>query len=193
MVPPRAGKSAAVPYQLLGFGILCVAMPLFRDLLVRERPGSGPVVAAIGYGALLAGCYIAMRATRMSWAEIGIRVLTIRSVVLGIGAGILVVAPVWRLPAISVSGASWLLLAVTVEEVAFRGVLYAVLRRIGGVPLAIGGSAVAFTVAHVASAGGPSLLLVALAGLYLGLLRAIRGDLWTSGLAHLVMNLVSLP
>jgi membrane protease YdiL (CAAX protease family) len=118
--------------------------------------------------------------------------VTARSVVLGITAGILVVVPVWRLPIISVSGAGWLLVVVGVEEVAFRGVLFALLRQAGGLPLAIAGSAVAFTVAHAASAGGPSLLLAALSGLYFGLLRAIRGDLWTSGFAHFLMDLVSL-
>ena len=177
----------------VGFGMLCVAVPLLRDLVIQERPGSGPVVAATGFGALLAACYIAMRATRMSWEEIGIRVLSAKSVVLGIGAGILVVAPIWRMPFLSLSGADWLLVAVAVEEVVFRGVLFAILRRAGGLPLAIGGSAVAFTFAHAASAGWLSLVLVALAGLFLGLLRAIRGDLWTSGFAHLVMDLVSLP
>jgi membrane protease YdiL (CAAX protease family) len=190
---PRAGGRAKLGATLAGLGLLCAAIPLLRDLLVRERPGSGPAVAALGYAALLGAGYIAMRLAKISWAEVGVRALTLRSILLGIGAGIVVVAPVWRLPVISVSGASWLLIAVAVEEIAFRGVLYAVLLRTGGVPLAIGGSALAFTVAHAAGAGWPSLVLVALAGLYLGLLRAIRGDLWTSGLAHLLMDLVSLP
>ena len=190
---PENGTQIRIGPTLVGLGILCGGIPLLRDLVVRPKPGSVAVVAAIGYGAVLAACYISMRATRMPWAEIGIRALSPRSIVLGIITGLLVIAPVWRLPVISVSRGAWLLVAVAVEEVVFRGVLFAILRKAGGIPLAIGGSALAFTVAHAASAGGPSLILVALAGLFLGLLRAIRSDLWTPGFAHLVMDLVSLP
>lgn len=189
---PAAGGRAKPGATVVGLGILCGAIPLLRDLLVREKPSSGPALAALSYGALLCAGYVAIRVARVSWAEVGVRALTLPSLALGIGAGILLIVPVWRLPTFSLSGAGWLLIAVAVEEVAFRGVVYAVLLRIGGVPLAVAGSALVFTGAHVASAGGPSLVLVALAGLYLGLLRAMRGDLWTSGLAHLLMDLVSL-
>jgi membrane protease YdiL (CAAX protease family) len=151
------------------------------------------LVAVIAYGALLCACFFAMRVARISMAELGIPAVSIRSVVIGLVAGVLVVAPVWRSPAVSVSSAGWLVLAVAVEEVAFRGVLFAILRRVGGVPLAIGGSAAGFTMAHAGSVSWPSLVLVALAGLYLGLLRAMRGDLWACGIAHLLMDLVSLP
>jgi len=150
------------------------------------------MVAAIAYGAMLCACFMAMRAAGISGAEIGIRTLTIRSVVIGVIAGILIVAPVWRLHVIAVSSAGWLLLAVAIEEIAFRGVLFAVLRRAGGAPLAVGGSTFIFTLAHAASYPGPALALVALAGLYLGLLRALTGDLWGSGIAHALMNVASL-
>lgn len=107
-------------------------------------------------------------------------------------AGALMVAPVWRLPHVSGPGLAWIIVAVAIEEFAFRGVLFAMLRRAGGLPLAIAGSAATFTLAHVASTASPSILLVALAGICFGLLRAIRGSLWTSGVAHLVLDLVSL-
>jgi membrane protease YdiL (CAAX protease family) len=142
---------------------------------------------------LTAACVVAIRVAGISLAEVGIRAVSIRSATVGLIAGVLVVVPVGHLPAISVSSAGWLVLAVAVEEVAFRGALFAILRRVGGVPLAIGGSAAVFTAAHIGGVGWPSLLLVALAGLYLGLLRALRGDIWTSGIAHLLMDLVSLP
>jgi membrane protease YdiL (CAAX protease family) len=190
---PEGGGRAQVGSQLIGLGLLCVAIPVMRDLVVRDRPGSGTALAAIAYTGLLCACFVAMRAGGIAWGEVGIRAVSIRSVVIGVIAGILVIAPVWRLPAVSFSSAEWLVLAVAVEEVAFRGVLFAILRRMGGVPLAIGGSAAVFTAAHIGSVGWPSLVLVALAGLYLGLLRALRGDLWTSGIAHLVMDVVSLP
>ena len=190
---PQGGGRAAVGSAVIGLGILCVAIPVFRDLLLQGRPGSAGLVAIAGYGALLSACFLAMRMTGMSWEEVGVRALSARSLAVGIIAGTLVVAPVWRLPLISFSDGTWLLIAVAVEEVAFRGVLFAILRRAGRLPLAIGGSAFAFTVAHAGSAGWPSLVLVALAGIFFGLLRAVRGDLWTSGFAHLIIDLVSLP
>ena len=149
------------------------------------------LVAGLAYFGLLAACIVAVRLAGISPTEAGIRSVTWRSLLLGIGAGVLVIAPVSRLPHLSFASAGWLLVAVIVEEVAFRGVLFAVLRRAGGLPLAIGGSTAIFTLAHAVS-GWPALFLVVLAGIYLGLLRAIRGDLWASGIAHLLMDLVSL-
>lgn len=179
--------------QMAGFGILCLALPLLRDVIVLPHPGSAMGVAAIGYGALLFAALITMRLTGVTLAEAGVRAPSAPSVLLGVTAGILLVVPVWRMAAISTSRFSWVLVAVVVEEIAFRGVLFTLLRRAGGLPLAIAGSVAVFTVAHAASAPWPSLVLVALAGLYLGLLRAIRGDLWASGFAHLIIDLVSLP
>jgi len=178
---------------LLGFAILCVATPIFRDVLLRGRPDSAAAVAAVGYGGLLCACLVAVRASRVSWAEPGVRRLTVRSIAFGLVAGAVMAEPVWRLPHASASGATWVLVAVAIEEVVFRGVLFATLRRAGGLPLAIAGSTLAFTAAHAASAAWPSIVLVALAGICLGLLRAIRGALWASGLAPLLMDLVSLP
>jgi membrane protease YdiL (CAAX protease family) len=162
-----------------------VAVPLLRDALVWEREGSGPAIAAVAYLGLLVASFNTLRIGGISAAEAGVRSVTWRSLVLGIVAGIFVIAPVWRLPHVSFFNAGWLLVAVIVEEVAFRGVLFALL------PLAIGGSAATFTLAHAAS-GWPALLLVAIAGVYLGILRGIRGDLWACGIAHLLMDLVSL-
>lgn len=185
-------RSRAYASRVIGFALLCLALPLLRDLAVVQRPGTALVAAALGYGALLLAAVIAMSRSGIAITEAGIRPPTLRSALLGITAGILVVAPVWRTPAISTSRVVWLVVLVSVEEVAFRGVLFALLRRIGGIPLAIAGSSVVFTVAHTASAGWAFLVVVALAGLYLGLLRALSGDLWTSGVVHLLMDLVSL-
>ena len=173
--------------------MLFVALPLIRDLLIRRYPASGARLAALAHLGLLAVAVIAMRVGRVSAAEAGIRSLAWRSAGLGAIAGLVIVFPVWRLPFLSIGRLSWLLAVVALEEVAFRGVLFALLRRAGGLPLAIGGSALAFTLAHVGSAGVPGLTLVALAGLFLGLLRAMRGDLWTPAIAHLLIDLVSLP
>jgi membrane protease YdiL (CAAX protease family) len=163
-----------------------------RDLLVQGRPDHGAVIAGAAYAGLLAAALIAMRAAGISAAELGIRGLTARSALLGVGAGFLVVAPVQHLPHLLMAGTGWLPVAVIVEEVVFRGLLFALLRRLGGQPLAIGGSAALFTAAHLGGYGWPALALVALAGLFLGLLRAISHDLWAPAFAHLLMDLVSL-
>ncbi len=179
--------------RFAGLALICAAAPVLRDLLVRQWPSSAALVAAITYLGLLAACLITMRAASISAADTGIRPVTWRSLVLGAGAGILLVEPVWRQPSLTAASASWLLVAVVVEEVAFRGVLFAILRQVGGLPLAVLGSTVAFTAAHAGSAPLPTLALVALAGLFLGLLRAMLGNLWASGIAHVLMDLVSLP
>lgn len=177
--------------MLAGFAMVCVAVPVLRDLLARQRPGSVTAVATVAYLGLLALSLVAMRIGGISATEAGVRSISWRSLIMGLVGGVLVVAPVWRLPHDSFVSAGWLVIVVVVEEVAFRGVLFAILRRAAGLPLAVGGSAAVFTGAHAAS-GWPALLLVALGGIYLGLLRAIRGDLWASGIAHLLMDLVSL-
>jgi len=162
-------------------------------LLLRQRPQDAAVIAAAGYMGLLIASLVTIRVAGISAAEVGFRTITSRSIVIGAIAGILVIAPVWHWPSFSMASPSWVLVAVMVEEVAFRGVLFALLRRAGGLPLAIAGSTVVFTVAHAGSAGWQGLGLVGLAGLYLGVLRTIRGDLWASGIAHFLMDLVSLP
>ena len=190
---PRGWGARFLYQRLLGIATLLVALPLMRDLLVRRYPESGARLAALAYLGLLAVAVIAMRVGGISAAEAGIRSLAWRSAGLGTIAGLVIVLPVWRLPLMSMARVSWLLAVVIVEEVVFRGVLFALLRRAGGLRLALGGSAVAFTLAHVGSAGVPGLALVALAGLFLGLLRAMRGDLWAPAIAHLLIDLVSLP
>ncbi len=192
---PAAAPSirTSTRFSYIGLVLLSVAVPVLRDLLIRQRPAAAALVAATSYLGVLAASVITMRAVGISAADAGIRSLSWRSLVFGGVAGVLLVAPVWHVPSLTAASASWLFVAVVVEEVAFRGVLFAILRRVGGLPLAILGSTAAFTMAHVGSAPWPALALVALAGLFLGLLRAMRGDLWASGIAHFLMDLVSLP
>ncbi|GAC1482424.1 MAG: hypothetical protein PVSMB9_08140 [Candidatus Dormibacteria bacterium] len=191
--PPTATHHQKARGRFLGIALLCVAVPVMRDLLVRQHPGSGAVLAALGYLGLLAATLVTMRIAGISAADAGIRSICWRSAFLGVIGGVLLVVPVWRTPLVSVADMNWLLVPVVVEEVAFRGVLFAVLQRAGGLPLAVGGSAALFTLAHLGSAGLPGVALVALAGLFLGLLRALRNDLWAPGIAHLLMDLVSRP
>ena len=75
------------------------------------------------------------------------------------------------------------------EEVAFRGALYAALEEVGGVPLAIAGSTVLWTLAHVLSHPAEFLGAVAAAGLLLALWRWACKDLVGPIVGHVIADL----
>jgi len=75
------------------------------------------------------------------------------------------------------------------EELAFRGALYAALEELGGAPLAITGSTVLWTLAHVLSHPPEFLGAVAAAGLLLALWRWACRDLVGPILGHVLADL----
>jgi membrane protease YdiL (CAAX protease family) len=75
------------------------------------------------------------------------------------------------------------------EEVAFRGALFAALEDVGGAPLAIIGSTVAWTLAHALSHPPEFLGAVAMAGLLLALWRWACRDLVAPIIGHVVADL----
>jgi membrane protease YdiL (CAAX protease family) len=75
------------------------------------------------------------------------------------------------------------------EELAFRGALFAALDEIGGAPLAIAGSTVAWTAAHALSHPPAFLGAVAAAGLLLGLWRWACRDLVAPIIGHVIADL----
>jgi membrane protease YdiL (CAAX protease family) len=75
------------------------------------------------------------------------------------------------------------------EELAFRGALYAALDEVGGPALAVAGSSLAFTAAHVISHPLEFLPAVAAAGLLLGLWRWACRDLVAPVIAHAAADL----
>jgi membrane protease YdiL (CAAX protease family) len=75
------------------------------------------------------------------------------------------------------------------EEVAFRGALFAALEEMGGAPLAIIGSTVAWTLAHALSHPPEFLGAVAMAGLLLALWRWACRDLVAPIIGHVVADL----
>ena len=84
------------------------------------------------------------------------------------------------------------LVAVTIsvaQELAFRGALYAALDEIGGAPLAIAGSTVAWTAAHALSHPPAFLGAVAAAGLVLGVWRWACRDLVAPIIGHVIADL----
>ena len=88
--------------------------------------------------------------------------------------------------------ASLALAAVTIsiaQELAFRGALYAALDEVGGAPLAIVGSTVAWTAAHALSHPPEFLGAVAAAGLLLALWRWACRDLVAPIVGHVIADL----
>jgi len=75
------------------------------------------------------------------------------------------------------------------EELAFRGAMYAALDELGGAPLAIGGTTVLWTLAHVLSHPPEFLGAVAAAGLLLALWRWACKDLVAPIIGHLIADL----
>lgn len=75
------------------------------------------------------------------------------------------------------------------EEIAFRGALYAALEDVGGAPLAVLGSAVAWTAAHAISHPPAFLGAVAAAGLLLGLWRWACRDLVGPIIGHVIADI----
>jgi len=87
---------------------------------------------------------------------------------------------------------SFLFAAVVVaigEEVAFRGALYAALDEVGGAPLAITGTTLVWTLAHVLSHPPEFLAAVAAAGLLLGMWRWACKDLVGPIVGHVIADL----
>jgi membrane protease YdiL (CAAX protease family) len=75
------------------------------------------------------------------------------------------------------------------EELAFRGALYAALEEVGGAPLAVLGSTVLWTLAHVLSHPLEFLGAVAMAGLLLALWRWACKDLVGPMVGHVLADL----
>jgi membrane protease YdiL (CAAX protease family) len=74
------------------------------------------------------------------------------------------------------------------EEVAFRGALYAALEDVGGAPIAVLGSTLLWTLAHVLSHPPAFLGAVAGAGLLLALWRWACKDLVGPVIAHVIAD-----
>lgn len=110
---------------------------------------------------------------------------------LALGAVLLLPAAV-RSTAVPLLPAGLAVAAVSVsigEELAFRGALYAALEQVGGAPLAVAGSTVAWTAAHALSHPPAFLGAVAAAGLVLALWRWACRDLVGPIIGHVIADL----
>ena len=144
--------------------------------IVARQPGLALAALLLGGAALIATA-LPFSAERLG---LGTSMLALR-VLGGIALGSVLLLPAAvRAGAVPLIPAGLAAAAVVVsigEEVAFRGALYAVLEDLGGAPLAIVGSTLLWTLAHVLSHPPEFLGAVAAAGLLLALWRWACKDL----------------
>jgi membrane protease YdiL (CAAX protease family) len=181
----RAGFRAAAKAGVIGLFVLAAE---WSRAEIVQRPGWA-------LAALLVGG-VALSLTAVGWppgrlglgtSRLGLRILG------GIALGAVLLLPAAiRSGAAPLLPAGWALGAVAVsigEELAFRGALFAALEELGGAPLAIVGSTLLWTLAHVLSHPPEFLGAVAAAGLLLAMWRWACRDLVAPILGHVIADL----
>jgi membrane protease YdiL (CAAX protease family) len=189
VISVRNRAHPAVRAALVGAYILCVEWA--RALIATQ---SRMAIASLVLSFVLGGGALGLVAVGwpadrlgLGTSRIGLRII-----------GGLALGAVLLLPAAARSGAVPILpaglaaaaVAISVgEELAFRGALYAALDELGGAPLAIVGSTVLWTAAHVLSHPPEFLGAVAAAGLLLALWRWACRDLVAPVIGHVIADL----
>jgi membrane protease YdiL (CAAX protease family) len=184
------GRDAIVPTAVLL--VAGIGLPILRDLAGLTDGSLALTMAALVDVSLLLVALAGASALAIGRAELGLVSPRLGPLALGAATAITLVAltagyvpfvrPGLGLPA-------FLAAAVAIEEIVFRGVLYAALARLGGPALAISGSTAAFTLAHAAAYPARDFVLIAMAGAILGLLRLITGGLAAPIAAHFLLDL----
>lgn len=182
------GAVRAWPTVRVGVPALFVLVVEWSRALVAQQPRLAFAALVVG-GVALAAAAIGWPAERLGLgtSRFGLRILG----GLALGAVLLLPAAA-RSSAVPLLPAGLAFAAVAVaigEEIAFRGVLYAALEEVGGAPLAIAGSTLLWTLAHVLSHPPEFLGAVAAAGLLLGLWRWACRDLVAPILGHVIADL----
>lgn len=166
-------------------GAFILAAEWTRALMERS-PG---IAAAL----VLGGLVLMLPAFQFSPSELGLGTSRLGLRVLGgfaLGAVLLLPAAVRPGAPLLPAGLALAAVAVSIgEEVAFRGALYAALNELGGAPLAVAGSTVLWTLAHVLTHPPQFLLAVAAAGLLLALWRWACKDLVGPIVGHVIADL----
>jgi membrane protease YdiL (CAAX protease family) len=205
------------PWRVIGFLVATAACGLLAEAAVAPFraalgtagiPGlaeSIVILAAVSGGHAITVRWIDRRPWRDVWLDraaarasrlfegylLGILAIGLPSAAL-IASGWLAVEPQtpgsWTAAALRVS--ALLLIAALAEELLFRGYLLAVLREKLGWGPALAVTSVAFGYAHVSNPGASTraLLLVMLAGLFLGATVAVTRSLYAAWMAHFAWN-----
>ena len=153
-----------------------------------QQPGLEVASLIVG-GAALAATALLFPAERLGLgtSSLGLRLLG------GVALGAVLLLPAAVRPAavpLIPGGLAAAAVAVSIgEELAFRGAIYAALEEIGGAPLAVLGSTVLWTLAHVMSHPAEFLGAVAAAGLLLALWRWACKDLVGPIVGHVLADL----
>lgn len=175
--------------RLIAFGVMsCAAMLMATALTVRlfgeswretTRLGSDSLGKWPLLGGLAAGWFaIAVPAGLLIWAG-ALRIVPAEAGNWWEGAGL----------ALAI-----LVPAALTEELALRGYAFTLLRRTWGVAAAVTLTSAAFGLLHLFNPGvtAQSVAMVALAGVFLALVRLALDSLWAAWLAHLAYNFVQL-
>jgi membrane protease YdiL (CAAX protease family) len=164
-----------------------VVMAEWARALAAQRPSL--IVPAL----MLGGLALVLPAALFSAPSLGFGTSKLGLRILGgfaLGAVLLLPAAVRSGAPLLPAGLAFAAVAVSIgEEVAFRGALYAALDELGGAPLAIVGSTLLWTLAHVLSHPPEFLLAVAAAGLLLALWRWACKDLVAPIVGHVIADL----
>jgi membrane protease YdiL (CAAX protease family) len=170
---------------LVGALVLCIE---WARAAIQSQPHMAIAALIVG-GAVLGAVALGTPAGHLGLgtSRLGLRIIG----GMAIGAVLLLPGAV-RAGAVPILPAGLAVAAVAVsigEELAFRGALYAALDEAGGAPLAIIGSTLVWTAAHVLSHPPAFLGAVAAAGLLLALWRWACRDLVAPIIGHVIADL----
>ena len=177
----------AAPVRALGLAVLAVAVEWARVLGQRHPE----VVLAAG---LAGGAALCLLAAGMSFEDLGLAPGRLAPRILGAAAltAVLLLPAAVRWTGQEPLQGGYAVMATVIaigEEVAFRGALFAAVRRAAGPGTAVAVSTLAWTAAHALSHPPAFLLAVAAAGVVLGLWRWYADDLAAPIAAHVLADL----
>jgi len=189
LYPFFQAASAITGTRLIAYGLMtCVAMLASTAIVIRLFGESWG--AATRLGADAAGAGRLFEGLSAGWFAIAIPV------------GLMVLTRAVRIES-SEAGSWWtatgiaaamLLPAALTEELTFRGYGFTLIQRGWGTATAVATTSVAFGLLHLLNPGVSvqSLVMVALAGAFLALVRLAYDSLWAAWLAHFAYNFVQL-
>lgn len=171
--------------RAVAIGAYVLVVEWLRSLSMHVPYAAAPALIVGGAALTITALAFPLDRLGLSRRRLGLKVLG----GLALGAVLLMPAAVRSGAPLLPAGLAAAAIAVSIgEEVAFRGALYAALEDLGGVPLAVFGTTVLWTLAHALSHPPEFLGAVAAAGLLLGLWRWACKDLVGPVIAHVIAD-----